>query len=481
MKQSKTHLLQSNKYGTISVIISFVMMLLPAEPVLAGEVKFTPSIGVKESYSDNILLASRGQEQGEFVTEITPAFSLQMNGNKFNANVDYTLQDLRYLKVNDRNRTYSQLNANSTAELISDSFYFDVNAYRNQQIVDADQPIGFNNIAVTTNLTNVTSYSLSPYYEHRFGNTLEALVRFTSSEVNYGQDNLTDSRQNGSQLRLNSPDRIVGVTWALDYSNLETRYDSGNTTEFKRASISLGYRFTPRFSLSATSGKEDNSFAVSNNQDIKSTFWNADMNWQIGSRDTVSLGYGERYFGKTQNFRWQHSGRRVNLIADYQEDLSNYALTLLQTQQTANANSVQNQQFVGNTGTINTQTYVRQVGSLNLGYSFSKTTLSLLYSDERRIYQGSNDFLRFQNASLSLTLRSSSVLSYQLGTRWFSNYTSSSDFKTSNTYIDFSIQRGLSPALQAELKVSRNLRRSNSATTDYSENIVSIGFIKTFN
>jgi len=461
----------------LTAILSFAMLL--TAKVNAGEVKFIPSLEVAESYSDNILLASKGSEQGEFVTELKPAFLLQMQGRRFNANVYYSIQDLHYLKVSDRNNTNSQLSANSTTELISESLFLDVNASRNQQIIDSDQPIGFNNIAVTTNVTDVMTYSISPYYQHRFGNSLEALVRYTNSNVDFRKDEVTDSEQNSISLTLNSPSNAIGFGWGLDYISQKSELETGTETEFMQGSITLGYRFTPRISLSATSGKEENTFSTNASQNIDDSYWNVDLNLQIGSRDTVLLGYGERYFGNTESFNWQHSGRRLNFSVDYTEEVSNFALSLLQSQQTADTAS--NQPLVNNAGSISSQSFVREVGTLNASYDFSKTSIRVLYSNDRRLTQNSSDYTRLQTVNAQFSLRSSSVLTYSLGTRWIKNYTSNTNAKTFNTFLDFSVERRLSPSMRAALTINHNLRHSTSATNDYEENIYSISLSKTFN
>lgn len=458
------------------LLVSFFL----ANHSIAGQVTFTPSIALKQSYSDNILLAPKGQEESETVTEVTPAFSLLMRGASFNASVNYSMQNLLYKKENNRNETYNQLSATSTADLVADYLFFDVNANHSQQVVNADNPIGSNNIAVTNNTSNVSSYTLAPYFQHSFRNVMDASIRFSRSEVDYRRDELIDSTQTGVDVSLSSPTTSPGLSWGLNYLKQKNDFETGNDSEFKRGSVQLGYRFTQRTHAYASKGKDENTFEVANNQDISEPYWNAGFDWQPSSRDYLSLQYGERFFGHTTQFSWRHTGRRLNLTASYEEELSTAASSLLQSQQISSTNTQQNQP-TDSTNSVSSQVFIKELGALGLTYTISKTSLSLNYSNDKRVFQSTGEITQLRSASFSARLRSSSVMTYVFGTRWSRNSTASTNTKLYRTNIDFSIERQLSAQLQGELSLSHGLRRSSSSASGYDENIVSLGITKTFN
>jgi len=446
----------------------------------AGQVTFTPSIDLKQSYSDNILLAPKGQEESETVTEITPAFSLLMRGSRFNASVNYSMQNLLYKKENNRNETYNQLSATSTSELVSDYLFFDANANHSQQIVNADEPIGSNNIAVTNNTSNVTSYSLAPYFQHSYRNILDASLRYSYSEVDYRRDELIDSTQSGFDAALTSPTNSTGFSWGLNYLKQKSDFETGNDSEFKRGSLSLGYRFTRRTHLYASKGKDENTFAVANNQDISEPYWNVGFEWQPSSQDFLSLQYGERFFGHTSQFSWRHTARRLNLNASYEEELSTSALSLLQSQQLGSAISQQNQPVASN-NSVSSQVFINELATVGVTYNISKTSLSLNYSNDKRIFQSTGEVTQLRSANFTARLRSSSVMTYVFGTRWSRNSTASTDAKLFSTNIDFTIERQFAARLQGEFSLSHGIRRSSTSTSDYDENIISLGITKSFN
>lgn len=480
------HMEITNNHVTKMKRNCFLFLVVVAQGILviknvqAGEIRFSPSFNIKESYSDNILLAPKGQEQSEYVTGISPAFTLLMSGSHFNANVNYTMQNLFYKNENSRNQTYNQLSATSTTEVIDDYFYFDVNANHSQHIINADQPVGVNNIAVTNNISDVTSYAVAPYLRHSYTGVLDISARYSYSGIDYRRDELIDVTQSGFDVGLNSPVNTPGLSWGMKLLKQESDYETGNDSEFKRGSLQLGYRFSSRTHIYATKGKEENTFSVANNQDISESFWNAGLDWQPGSRDFLTLQYGERFFGHTTLFRWRHTARRLTLNANYEEELSTTALTLLQQQQLASA-ATQKNQPIDTSNSINSQVFVKKLGTVGVTYTVSKTSLSLSYANDKRIFQDTGDITQAKFANLSVSLTSSPVLTYVFGTTWSSNHTASTDVKLFNTNLNFAIQKQFAARLQGEFSVLHGLRRSTNGATDYDENIISLGITKTFN
>ena len=154
--------------------------------------------------------------------------------------------------------------------------------------------------------------------------------------------------------------------------------------------MQLGYRFTARTHIFASAGKDENTYTAVGNQNIDESSWHLGLDWQPGSRDFISLQYGERFFGHTGSFSWRHNARRLNVNANYQEELSTSALSLLQSQQLASSNPEQTQQVTTNSS-ITSQVFVRELTNIGLTYTISKTTLSGQISNETRKFQESGD------------------------------------------------------------------------------------------
>ncbi|MDO9188337.1 MAG: TIGR03016 family PEP-CTERM system-associated outer membrane protein, partial [Sulfurimicrobium sp.] len=108
-------------------------MLLLSLNSIAADWKITPSLDLKETYSDNIRLASPGNEKSDFVTQINPGISLTGTGPRLKVNARYGMQNLIYAEESSRNTLRHQLNAGANAELLDDLLYLDGKASISQQ------------------------------------------------------------------------------------------------------------------------------------------------------------------------------------------------------------------------------------------------------------------------------------------------------------------------------------------------------------
>ena len=91
-------------------------MLLLSSHSVAAEWKITPSLDLRETYSDNIRLAPQGNEQSDFVTQINPGISLTGTGPRLKVNASYVMQNLFYAEESSRNTINHLLSANANAE-----------------------------------------------------------------------------------------------------------------------------------------------------------------------------------------------------------------------------------------------------------------------------------------------------------------------------------------------------------------------------
>ena len=65
-----------------------MLLLLIAQRASALDWLVAPSLRLRESYSDNALLAPPGQEKSDFITEIAPAIALIASGPLLQLHLD---------------------------------------------------------------------------------------------------------------------------------------------------------------------------------------------------------------------------------------------------------------------------------------------------------------------------------------------------------------------------------------------------------
>ena len=314
-----------------------LVILQAATPLQAADWKITPSISASEMYSDNIFLGSPGSQLSDFVTTIIPGISVTGTGDRLKANLNYSLQNINYLKHNSLDYITQQLNATGNATLIEQTLFLDAGASISQQPTTLAGPIGVGNSSPTGNLANITTTSLSPYLIHRFNTFATGLARYTHQTMNfsqagpsnnagydyntYGSGNLFNSTSDTELVNLNSGADFNNLLWGLNLSNSRINYTGMNSMTLAQYSADLGYLITPRFKTTVTGGYEDDSY-VYFGQNPQSTFWNIGFDWSPSVRTKFEVAEGERFFGRTHTVKFTHYTRLTSWNASYMQDVT---------------------------------------------------------------------------------------------------------------------------------------------------------------
>lgn len=312
---------QHHQKTLLSAIFSAVTaILLTPSHGLAAEWQFTPTLDLKETYSDNIRLAPSGSEKSDFVTQINPGIALTGTGPRLKVNARYGMQNLVYADEGNRNTTRHNLNARANAELLDDFFYLDANGSVSQQNISAFGAQSADNANVTDNLTETRTYSLSPYLRHRFGSLASSELRYTHDSVDAGTGGLLTSQADRILFNLNSGTAFKTLGWGLNYNKQEIDY-SDRTIDLETYSGSLRYVISPRLSLNATSGHEKNNY-LSIGGAPEGPFWSAGFTWTPAERTNITASAGKRFFGSTYAFKANHRTRKTAWSLSYSEDIT---------------------------------------------------------------------------------------------------------------------------------------------------------------
>ncbi len=313
-------------------VVWLLVAIFAPPPLQAADWKITPSISASEMYSDNIFLGGPGSQLSDFVTTITPGISVLGTGDRLKANLNYSLQDINYLKYSSMDYITQQLSATGNAELIGKTLFVDAGASISQQPTTLAGPIGVGNSSPTGNLANITTTSLSPYLTHRFNTFATGLARYThqtmnfsqagpSNNTSYGLGNLSSSTSDTELVNLNSGADFNNLLWGFNFNNSRINYTGMPTMTLAQYSADLGYLFTPHFKATVTGGYEDNSYAYIGQQP-QSTFWNIGFDWSPSVRTKLEVAEGERFFGRTNTVKFIHYTRLTSWNASYTQDVT---------------------------------------------------------------------------------------------------------------------------------------------------------------
>jgi uncharacterized protein (PEP-CTERM system associated) len=279
--------------------LALAAMLVSAE--CRADWKFTPTMGLAETYSDNPGLLPNDQAHGQFITESIPGFTLSSRSHRLqlNASADwhfYAYQHKDTPNLHGRERRYD---GRAEAIVIEDLLSVVASANAASRATSAFGP-QFSNLYSTTNRTDIQTWSISPTLRHRFGQTANLTVQATRDSVKSNQPTAaySDSMGSTAALSLDSGANFNTLGWGLQYTrqNLDSKQFGSTTSE--NANASLRYRLGREWTALATVGYDDYEYLALRDRNAGRSY-TVGFSWTPSSRTSIEASYGRRYFGKT--------------------------------------------------------------------------------------------------------------------------------------------------------------------------------------
>jgi uncharacterized protein (PEP-CTERM system associated) len=195
---------------------------------LAGAVPaawiFTPSLDISETFDSAVQLRN-GRFGSDFITRVTPGFSLTGDSARLTGNIFYAPQISIYAKNGNLNGVPQNLNASVTATLVENLLYVDLRGYAAQQSLTGGQPQQLSTIPLSQqNNVQTASFSISPYIRHSFGGTgtLEIGYSIIRSLQNTNNEFIQPSSSPFTQQAVNS-----NLTTQQEHASFTTGEDFG--------------------------------------------------------------------------------------------------------------------------------------------------------------------------------------------------------------------------------------------------------------
>jgi uncharacterized protein (PEP-CTERM system associated) len=313
-----------SRVAGLTVVALGVSSLLPAQ----AQWSLDPRAKARVLASDNIGFVSEAQAQSDIVSVIAPGFDLEHESDRFNVDLDYTLQAILYQEADDANEIFHQFSGHVDSEVVRDHLFLTADAGYFQQVADPEQPFIQNNIALNGNRTDTWRTDLGALWVQNIGDAAALSVSANTGVLDFEDDGLLSSRYTGGRFELASPERGGGVTWALRGDIDRIEYDDPvPEAEFSTLTAELGYWVGNNVRTFATGGVESDFLAHRDRIEYDVNTWSVGFDWNVADRDQLTATYGNRVFGRTFNFRWDHKLRdsfRFNIT--YTEQPSTNAL-----------------------------------------------------------------------------------------------------------------------------------------------------------
>jgi uncharacterized protein (PEP-CTERM system associated) len=313
----------SSRPGSTSVFILVVAGTLLPVVAEAADWRITPRLNVRETYTDNLRLAPRGQEQSDWVTEIDPGVSISARGARLQLQADYAFQYRLYANNSDANGHNHSLTSNGLLDVWNRNLFVQASASIAQQDIS---PLGVqsdSNINLSGNRTEVRQANVSPYWVSRLGTWGNLQARYTWNQAqSKGATSALDSESQGVSLGISSGPAFHDLGWSASYSRQQIESSSGQFSkrDLESVSGSARYRLLPTLAVTGTIGTEHNSYGTVSGSSSGS-YWNAGVDWAPSSRTRVAATFGERYYGKSYSLDASHRTRATTWTLGYSEQI----------------------------------------------------------------------------------------------------------------------------------------------------------------
>ena len=299
------------------------LALLLSQPTQAAW-KFTPTLELRETYTDNLRLARGGREQGDWITEITPGFTVSKRSDRVRFDATY---QLHYFAGADDigeevDRAQSSLAARLAAEVVGDWLYFDGAASISQQPVSAFGPLLSDRAYANINRTEVRTFSASPYLRHRFGSTATVELRYVRDKVDTGRRRLGNADGETVALSVASGSRFTDLGWNLLVREQRIDDELAPETSAATASFGLRYSLSRTIALTGNVGYDKYDYAALGGV-TEGNSWSTGFIYTPSSRTRIEASAGRRFYGDSYHLSANHRARRAAFSLSYSDAVTN--------------------------------------------------------------------------------------------------------------------------------------------------------------
>lgn len=508
----------SRRLGALRLApLAAAVAALLAAPACRADWRFTPSLNVATTWTDNVDLQPRDREHSDLVSEISPTLAFVVDSRRVQASARGAFRQFFYAKeASSRNRSdkFAEYGADLRGILAEDLLFVDASASSSRQSVSAFGPRAESRPWSELNSTEIKTWRISPYLTHDFGRGARATLRYTRDSVESDQRNrFGDSLADTVSLNLDSlPDgRKLGWGLMVNRQDLEQEFAGESSTE--NVSGRLRYQLHRSLALTANAGYDRYDYQALGGR-TSGRNWSAGFAWTPSQRTSIEASIGRHFYGTTGSLAASVRSRRTVWNINYSDAITNSrqqftlpsavdtAALLDQMFQATIPDPVQRQQavlaYIQATGlppsladSVNylSNRYLRQKllqGSAALRGARSSAVLSLYASERTALSSQESDsaLLGSQLASLNNNVRqrgASAMFNYRLNARTSlvtdASYSFTESLTTGLENRQRQLRVGLNRKLGRHMQGTLDLRRrmgdvDSTSPRSYTENAI---------
>ena len=324
-----------------------IASLLLSVSSLAGKWQFNPSLGLTETYTNNVEL-NQLDKQSSLVSQFIIGADAIYSSRKLQFSFAGTETLAGYSHNSDLNDNYQTLRANASYSLWQDK----LQVIANSSITNVSNNDTSNSLADLVSGDTVQQLNHSAGLQYNTANSDYALSSSFIYSLVDTEDGIGES--NGYTARINSENGNAARTifWQLD-GQFSNRENNGFTNENYQLEAKIGaitpYKVNPfvRFYNERITGGSAGSNPdtmpswgpglryqvakhfiidlsynyVSDNTKVTDDYVAADLDWQLSARTSIKTGYSKRFFGDSYKVDFSHRTKKLTNTLSYHETI----------------------------------------------------------------------------------------------------------------------------------------------------------------
>lgn len=273
------------------------------------------SLGLSETFSDNVDLDPKGEEDPAILSDINAGIILRRRTARVTSNWDGNFT-LRHQTAGDDKgfRLIPRIAGSSKIEAIDKLLFVDFSSSVRQELLNKRESDSESNQDI------VVTSSLSPYLVHRFGSFASSELRYLVSRVTSDDTSTTHT----ASYNLNSGPDFSRLRWSVAASASES--DSSDDGDISRRNVFLNgeYAIVRGYSLIGGIGYEsfEEDGADAESTDFTGMTWRAGARWRPNRRLNWEITFGHQDNGDSVATNLAYDlGARTKLTLSYNEAL----------------------------------------------------------------------------------------------------------------------------------------------------------------
>ena len=264
-----------------------------------------PGLRASALYSDNVLLAPDGQEDGDTILEVSPSITASSSSPR--AKYDLFYQMRNFYQVDERESTLARhtLNGSGTFALgSSDRLWLDVAGFMGTLNASAEGPIAVDPGASFVNVAKVRRFSVSPWFRDRLGSFSTYQLRYYAAHA--GGDNdfaLAKLDQRASASMEGLARGASPWNWRA-YGEVQRRdFDGDISRDRHQAGLTMYYRLNQELRVFGSLDYEHIERVFDRDGEDSGYGPGAGFDWTPNARTTVGASVSKRYYGTVSSAR----------------------------------------------------------------------------------------------------------------------------------------------------------------------------------